>query len=59
MVEVLSIHVRIWNIETCQSHFKKGSVGRGRIMEGMNQTGVQYLYIWKCLNKNSYVTIIY
>jgi hypothetical protein len=39
MVEVLSIHIWIWNIETCESHFMKGSGRRGRIMEGMNQTG--------------------
>jgi hypothetical protein len=28
------------HIETCQNHFKKGSGGRGIIMEGMNQTEV-------------------
>jgi hypothetical protein len=40
MVELLSMHVWIWNTETCQSHFKNGSKGRGRKMEGMNQTAV-------------------
>jgi hypothetical protein len=35
MVNAFSTHVLIWNIE---SHFKKGE--EGRIMEGMNQTGV-------------------
>jgi hypothetical protein len=38
MVEVLSVYVWIWNI-FYGSHFKKGSWGRGRIIEGMNQTG--------------------
>jgi hypothetical protein len=37
-VEVLSINASVWNIETCQSHYKNESWGRGRIMEGMNQT---------------------
>jgi hypothetical protein len=32
MVEALSIHVWIWNIEACQSHFKKESERRGKLM---------------------------
>jgi hypothetical protein len=40
MVDVFSAHVRIWNTETCRSHCKKGNGEGGRIMEGMNQTGV-------------------
>jgi hypothetical protein len=27
--------------------------GRGRTMEGMNQTEVQHMYIWKCHNEIS------
>jgi hypothetical protein len=44
MADVLSIHIRIWNIETCHSHFKKRSERRGRLKEGRNQTGVQYMH---------------
>jgi hypothetical protein len=29
MVDVLSIHVWLWNIETCQSHFMKGEGEEG------------------------------
>jgi hypothetical protein len=35
----------------------KGEEGKGRVMEGMNQTGVQYLYIQKCHNETSCTTI--
>jgi hypothetical protein len=28
--------IALWNIETCQSHFKKGEEERGRVIEGMN-----------------------
>jgi hypothetical protein len=38
MAEVLSIHVQIWNIETCQNHFKKESGERGKGM-GENNGG--------------------
>jgi hypothetical protein len=58
MAEVLSIHVQIWKTETCLSHFKE-SRGRGSMIERMNQIGVQYMYIWKCHNKNPYITVIY
>jgi hypothetical protein len=51
MVEVLSISIQIWNIKTCQSHFKKGSKGRGKSMEGMNIIRVQYIYVHKCRMK--------
>jgi hypothetical protein len=33
MVDVLSMHIWIWNIETCWSHFKEGC-RRERLMEG-------------------------
>jgi hypothetical protein len=36
--DVLSMHVQIWNTETCWSHIKKGNGVRGKIMEEMNQT---------------------
>jgi hypothetical protein len=32
---------------------KCGGGGRERTMEGMNQTGVHYMHIWKCHNKIS------
>jgi hypothetical protein len=35
----------------------KGEEGKGRVMEGMNQTGVQYWYIQKCHNETSCTTI--
>jgi hypothetical protein len=35
---------------TLKPYFKQGSGGRGRIMEGMSHTKVQYMYIWKPLN---------
>jgi hypothetical protein len=38
---------------------KKESGRRGRLMEGMNETGVQYIYIWKCYNKTPCIIIIY
>jgi hypothetical protein len=36
-------------IETYWSYFKNGR--RRRIMESMNQTGIQYMYLWKCHNE--------
>jgi hypothetical protein len=33
----------MWNVEIVEVIFKKRSGGRGRIMEEMNQTGVQYI----------------
>jgi hypothetical protein len=49
MVEVLSVHVWVWNIKIGQSHFKKGNWERRRkMMKGMNETGIQlYTYIYK------------
>jgi hypothetical protein len=43
------------------SHFKKGrrERGRGRTMEMMKQTGVQYMHIWKCHNETPCTTTIY
>jgi hypothetical protein len=38
--DVLSIHVWIWNIETCWSHHKKGNEVHKRIMEGMGSTNI-------------------
>jgi hypothetical protein len=32
---------------------------KGGIMEGMNETGVQYMHIWKCHNKAPCTSIIY
>jgi hypothetical protein len=46
MVDIFSIHVCIWNTETCQSHFKKGK--GEETLEGMNQTGIHYTCIRKC-----------
>jgi hypothetical protein len=34
-------------------------VGKEKITEKMNQTRVQYMYIWKCYNKTFFVTVIY
>jgi hypothetical protein len=45
MVDVFSIHVRIWNTETYQNHLKKEGVERGRIMEGMSETGVHCIHM--------------
>jgi hypothetical protein len=33
MANGFSIHVQTWNIEACESHFKKREGGKGRIME--------------------------
>jgi hypothetical protein len=30
---------------TCTTHFKKRNRGRGRIVEGMNQTGVHFFEV--------------
>jgi hypothetical protein len=38
--------------------FRKGIGGKGRIVEGMNKTRVQYMYIWKYHNKTPCITII-
>jgi hypothetical protein len=51
LLEVLSMHVWIWNIETCWNLFKKRSGRRGKLMERMNQTGVQYRFVWICHNE--------
>jgi hypothetical protein len=32
---------------------------RGRIMEGTNQAGAEYMNIWKCHNETPCTTIIY
>jgi hypothetical protein len=37
---------------------RRGSGGGGRIMEGMNQTGVQYMYVLYVTTKYC-ITIIY
>jgi hypothetical protein len=58
MVDVFSIHVWIWNIETCWSHFKKWGEGRERTIDKTQQTGVHYMHIWKCHSKTSCTTII-
>jgi hypothetical protein len=42
-----------------KNHQKMGSRGERRIMEGMSQTRVQYMYIWKYHNETLYITIIY
>jgi hypothetical protein len=36
MVDILFIHVRIWNIETCWNYFKNGEQGR-RENNGMDE----------------------
>jgi hypothetical protein len=33
--------------------------GRRRTMEGMNQTRVQYMHIWKCHNNPTPVQLLY
>jgi hypothetical protein len=33
--------------------------GRGRIMEGMNQTGAQRMNMWKCYSETPCTTTIY
>jgi hypothetical protein len=46
--------------ETSQSHFNKGNGGRKRIIEGMNQTGVQYMiYGNVTTNPSPYITVMY
>jgi hypothetical protein len=57
LIDVFSRHVWIWKIEICQSYLERGG-GRGRIMEGMNQTEVHYIQIWKCHNETPCTTII-
>jgi hypothetical protein len=45
MVDVLSIQVWIWNIKTCWNHLKKRTKVERRIIEGMNQFEVWFIYI--------------
>jgi hypothetical protein len=51
--------VAVFAVKTCQRHFEKGERGRGRIMEGMNQT--RYIVsIHGCHNEplyNDYILI--
>jgi hypothetical protein len=58
MVNVFSIHVLIWNIKICLSHFKKGREKREND-EGMNQTKLHCMHIWKCHNEIHCTIIIY
>jgi hypothetical protein len=39
--------------------FKKGNGVGGRILVGMNQTGLSYMYLWKCHNETPCITTIY
>jgi hypothetical protein len=42
---VYFLHMHEYGTLKPVSHFKKGSGRRGRLMDGMNQTGVQYMYM--------------
>jgi hypothetical protein len=59
MVEVLSIYIQIGNIETYPGHFKKKEGEEEEKMEGINQTEVHYMHIWKCHNNPPCTTIRY
>lgn len=50
--------LRIWNVETCWSRFKKGGGRCRRLMEGMNQTWAQYMFIWKCPDEPPCITML-
>jgi hypothetical protein len=45
MVEVLSMHLWIWNIETCQSHFKKVNMESENNGEDELTWGTIYVYV--------------
>jgi hypothetical protein len=37
----------------------RGVEKKGRIMEGINQTGVQYMYMWERHSEIPYIAIVY
>jgi hypothetical protein len=58
IVDVLSIHVLIWNTEPTELILRKGRENRennGR----MDLTGEHFTHIWKCHNENHCTTVIY
>jgi hypothetical protein len=44
MIDALSIQVWIWDIQTCWNHHRRGTKVERRIMEGINQFWVLYIY---------------
>jgi hypothetical protein len=39
---------------TLYSHFKKEGGGRGRIMEGMTQSSIQCMHMWKLIGTGAH-----
>jgi hypothetical protein len=57
MSDVLSVHVSVCNIKTCGTPFQGGEWGK-RENNGVHYTCV-CVYIWKCHNETSCITIIH
>jgi hypothetical protein len=45
MVDILSMHVWIWNTETCEIIFKKGVGEEGKYEGGETNSGPKYVYM--------------